>query len=448
MLAEFLDTVMRRFEQRNCSPGPVKRAGGILKRLMERGVGPEVIAEIQKRRLKNIVLYAYQNSPFYRKTFQAAGIKPGDIKDKSDLQQLPFTTSEQLRRWQEFLCISGDALSAVFATSGTTGEPKRIYYSYRDLQIMANFYGAAIRTVFTGPMTALIALPLGQGLWIGGAAVARAVERAGGLPLPVGAVDPAETIRWMKRFTPNAIFSSPSYMTALTREAERQSYRLAVGMILTAGEVLTDRQKWLFKEYWQAQVYDSYGSTEIGSAQTICLPECSAFHLNDLHIVTEIIDPVTGLPADEGELVFTTLEREAMPLIRYRSGDLARRTVCNCWLPLPAIELVGRCDDMIIAGDMNLYGNVIANALLEVSGATGRVAIQIYKQQLTDTLALRVEGAAVTAEKVREALLRVYPELRVNAENGNLSLQIEITARLEGQFKNVSIIDRRRSASV
>ena len=137
-----------------------------------------------------------------------------------------------------------------------------------------------------------------------------------------------------------------------------------------------------------------------------------------------------------------------MPLIRYRSGDLARRAVCKCWLPLSAIELVGRTDDMIVAGDMNLYGNVIANALLEVPGATGRLAIEVSRQQLTDTLLLKVEGAAVNAETVREVLLRIYPELRVNTGNENLTLQIEPTGKLDGQLKNVSIKDQRRQSSI
>lgn len=443
MIAEFLDMAMRRFERRNCNPAMAKRAGGVFRRLVGRGLDHRLIAEVQSRRLRDTVEHTCRHSPFYRRVFRELGLQAKDIQDSVDLRKLPFTTSADIRNWRDFLCMPEDRLAAVFTTSGTTGEPKRVYYSYGEIQTMANFYAAAIRAVHAGPLVSLIALPVSHGLWIGGASVHRAVERAGGLALPLGADEPEATIAWMERFKPTAIFSSPSYMTVLTRQAERRGYRQRVDMILTAGELLTGGHKKLFGDYWQAKVYDSYGSTEIGSAQTIALPECRAFHINDFHVITEILDPDTGLPAREGELVFTTLRREAMPLLRYRSGDRARWTDCGCWLPLSAIELLGRIDDMFIVGDMNIYGRVIAGALEAVPGASGRVAIEISKDNLTDTLLLKVEGEGADEAGTRQALFGVYPELRANTANGNLNLRIEPVAELAGQLKNVSIRDRR-----
>jgi phenylacetate-CoA ligase len=442
MIAEVIDKTLRRFEERNCQPAVVKRAGNFLRGIMEDGLKPELIAAIQERRLRDTINYVHARSPFYRRMFDKCGVRPEDIRTAADLQKLAFTTANDIRQWQDFLCVPEEKLSAVFTTSGTTGEPKRVYYTYREMQTLSNLYGIALRIAHAGRLVALIALPIGHGLWIGGASVQRAVERAGGLPLSVGADNPKETIRWMERFSPNVIFSSPSYMTALTYEAQKVGYHAPLDKIILVGELLTFAHKELFTGYWGAAVFDSYGSTEIGSAQTIALPECSAFHLNDLHLITEIIDPVTGKPADEGEMVFTTIRREGMPLVRYRSGDKACWAECTCWLPLRAIKIKGRTDDMIVAGDMNLFGRVIADAVGTVSGATGRIILTVVKEGLYDKLTIKVEGKP-DKELVQKALLEAYPELAVNTKNGNLSLIIETAIDLGSQIKDVKIIDLR-----
>lgn len=442
MIAEIVDKVLRRFEERNCQPAIIKKAGVFLHRLVEQGMHSDFIETIQNRRLRDTISYVATSSPFYKRMFSEYGLRPEDIETIEDLQKLPFTTVKDIRQWQDFLCVPEEKLSAVFTTSGTTGEPKRVYYTFRELQTLSNLYGLALRIAHSGRLVALIALPIGHGLWIGGASVQRAVERAGGMPLSVGANDPEETLKWMERFSPNIVFSSPSYMTALTRAAERLRYRTCLDKIILAGELLTSEHKKLFTGYWGAAVFDSYGSTEIGSAQTIALPECTAFHLNDLHLITEIVDPVTGKPADEGELVFTTIRREGMPLIRYRSGDKARWAECNCWLPLKAINLQGRTDDMIVAGDMNIYGRVIAEAVGKFPGTTGRVLLTVVKEGFTDKITITVEGHAAE-EEIQEALLSSYPELGENMKNGNLNLAIDIVNSLASQIKNVKVLDLR-----
>lgn len=442
MIAEFMDKTLRKFEESISQPAMIKKAGRFLQRFVEREMPSDFIRAIQIRRLRDTINYVTVRSPFYKRMFSEHGLRPEDIKTIDDLRKIPFTTVRDIRDWQEFLCVPEEKLTAVFTTSGTTGEPKRIYYTFRELQTLSNLYGIALRIAHSGRLVALIALPVGHGLWIGGAISQRAVERAGGLSLNVGANDPGDTLKWMERFSPNVVFSSPSYMTALTREAERRGYRTPLDKIVLAGELLTAEHKKLFTGYWGAAVFDSYGSTEIGSAQTIALPECTAFHLNDLHLITEIVDPVTGSPADEGELVFTTIRREGMPLIRYRSGDKARWANCGCWLPLTAMNLRGRTDDMLVAGDMNIYGRVIAEAVGTIPETTGRVLITAVKDGLTDKLIITVEGHA-GVEEIKEALLRAYPELGVNLKNGNLHLGIELVNSLDSQIKNVKVLDLR-----
>jgi phenylacetate-CoA ligase len=335
-------------------------------------------------------------------------------------------------------------VAAVFATAGTTGEPKLVAYTHGEMQMLTNLSAVAIRVAHPGPLEALIALPMRHGLWMGWATAQRIVERAGGLPLSVGAGDPQETLHWMRRLEPNVLISSPSYLTVLTRQAQGRDYRPKLDKILVGGEMLYDEQRARFAEYWRAPVFDSYGATEIGGGQTVVLPECEgAFHLNDLHLITEIVDPGTGKPAEEGELVFTTLTREAMPLLRYRSGDRARWTECDCWLPARAIRLQGRVDDMFTAGDMNLYGRVMAKAVGKIRGASGHLELVLDKVDLTDRLVVRVEGKGVEKDQVRQALFEAYPKLGRNTDDGNLILEVETGVDLGDQIKALRIKDQR-----
>lgn len=436
---------LRAFEQHVSSPIHIKQAAKFLRYWFERKskASFDIISAIQQHRLHNAVNYMYHRSPAYRQIFICRGLGPSDILTVYDLQLLPFTTSQDIRDWQNYLCIQAEALRAVFTTAGTTGEPKRFYYSQRDLETLSNLEAVFLRLLVPERLVVLVALPMIHGLWIGSAKARRIIERAGGLPIIVGTDNPKETLKWMQRFSPNLVISSPSYFTALTREAGQIGYQLRLEAVVLGGETLTDNHKALFSKHWDAQVYNVYGSTEIGGGKTIALPECNAFHLDDLQLVTEIIDPDTGVTANEGELVFTTLSREAMPLLRYRSGDRGRWTKCACERPLRAIQFLGRIDDLIVAGDMNLYGNVLANAIAQIPRASGRVAILLDKLGLTDRLLVRVEGEGVSEEKVRQVLFRTYPELPTNIANGNLVLVIDVGVRLGKQIKALKIEDAR-----
>jgi len=414
-----------------------------LEKLAGSSLEAAVVAKVQRRRLRDTMIHTCRHSPFYRELLNRAGLRPADIRTLDDLRKLPFTTSNDIRDWRRFLCVPEEDLAAVFTTSGTTGEPKRVFFSHRDMQVLTNFAALALRFRHPGRLVVLIALPMSHGLWIGSATAQRVIERAGGLPLPVGADDPQETLKWMRRFEPTVVISSPSYLTALTRQAEQIGYRTKLDKVLLGGEILTAAQKARFHDYWGAQVLDSYGSTEIGGGQTLALPVCTAFNLNDLHLVTEIVDSETGEPAEEGELVFSTLLREAMPLLRYRSGDRGRWSKCPCGLPFRAIQLAGRSDDMVVVGDMNLYGNVIADVVGHIAGASGRIEIRVDKAELTDRMLLRVGGSDLREEDVRRALFAAYPECATNVKNGNLVLAVETGADLGSQIKALKIVDTR-----
>jgi len=442
--APIVDALLRRFE-RTADPYPLIRwltAGGSEHPLDF----PRLVADLQLIRLRRMVRYAGRRSPYYRELFGRLGFRPGEIRSADDLRHLPMTTSHDLAEWQRFIAVPDERLSTVFTTSGSSGEPKRVYYTNRELNALHNISALGLRLRFSGPLRALVALP--DNLWIGAAEGCAVVRRAGGLALPVGIADPAEVIFQMRRFQPTFVITSPSFMVVLTREAQRQGYRLELGGIMVSGEPLIPVQQELFRDYWRAPTCNSYGTTEIGGAQTIALPDSERLYLNGLHLYTEIIDPASGEPAEEGELVFTPLEREAMPLLRYRSGDLARwDRQTSHWLPFGSILLGGRSDDLLVVNDMNLFGHILAEAAGRAPGATGRIAITVDKVDMVDRLTLRVEGQGVDAADVRERLLAVYPELMQGIQNGGLLLVIEPDAQLGGQLKALQLHDARRSLS-
>lgn len=443
MWPEVVDRALRTFEGRVADPKMVKRVVRLLEKLVDQGLNTGVVRQIQRLRLQQTIRYVYEHSPFYQEMFDSHGIRPGDIQQPADLHALPFTTSNDIREWRRFLCVPEEDLSAVFTTAGSTGEPKRVYFTWRELQMLTNLAAVGLRVGRPGRLWVLIALPIEHGLWIGTPTAIRIVERAGGLPIAVGTADPTKTLQWMGRFEPNVVMSSPSYMTTLTCEAERQGYRIRLDQILLSGEMLSSNHQRYFHEYWGASIFDAYGTTEIGGAQAIALPECTAFSLNDLCLVTEIVDPVTCEAADEGELAFTTLAREGMPLIRYLSGDRARWADCPCWLPFRSIQLLGRIDDMIVAGDMNLFGRVIASQIAQIPEATGRVKLVLDKVELRDRLRVQVEGPGVISEAIRQVLYDAYPELPANIQIGNIILEIETGVDLEDQIKGLKIVDQR-----
>ncbi len=399
--------------------------------------------EVQRARLARTLDYAARRSPFYREALAAQAARVDERTVLAALAEMPFTYPADVREWRRFLCVPEAQLGAVHTTSGTAGTPKVIGFTRRELQRLVTLWALGMRIGHDGPMRVLIALPTTHGLWIGTASATRAVERAGGLPLPVGTPQPSEALAWMRRFEPNMIVSSPSYLSALTRQAQEEGYRARLDGLTLGGEPLDDERKQRFSAYWGSSVQESYGATEIGGPQTIALPDCRALHLNEFHLYTEIVEPGGTTPAEEGDLVFTTLTREAMPLVRYRIGDRARWDACDCGLPLRSIKLLGRSDDMLTLGGAHVEAQVLADAVAGLPGTAGRVALRIEREGGIDHLTLRVEGDDVDEGAVRDALWGAYPRLRDTVDGAQLRLTIETGVDLSRQVKGFSVRDTR-----
>ncbi len=443
MIANIVAQALEGLEKRAASPSMIRRGADLLNAWLDHGFDQDLVQKIQAARLADAVQYVYDHSPFYRERLGDLDAPLKEYEMPADMGALPFTTGDDIRDWQRFLCVPREELSAVFTTSGTMGEPKQVYFSRNDFQQLVNFSALALLLRHSGPLQVLVALPMNHGLWIGSGSASPIIHRAGGVPYPVGADDPQETLTWMQRFEFNVVISSPSYMTTLTQRAEKAGYRRSVDKIMLGGEILTEEQKARFQDYWSATILDSYGTTEMGGAQSLMLPGCDAFYLNDLHLYSEIVDPETGQPADEGELVFTTLTREAMPFLRYRSGDRVRWAECEGGLPFRTVQLLGRLDDLLVVGDMNLYGSVVADAVTDIPGAEGRVRIRVEREEMVDRLTLLVEGKEASPEEVRRALFSAYPKARTNVEHGILELEVRTGVDLSGQIKGFKIVDER-----
>ncbi len=443
MWAESLDTLLSPLERRSASPRTVRWVADRLRNAFRLEGAGRLIRDLQRARLAEALAYAATASPFYRDRLR--GRLPGRIgADDVDalVRELPITEAEPLHDWRRFLAVPESEVAALRTTAGTTGEPKIVAFTWTELQRLYNVWALGLRIEHRGTLRALIALPSEHGLWVGGPSATRAIERAGGLPLPLGTPRPHEALAWMRRLEPNVVVSSPSYLAALTRQAENEGFRIALDRITTGAEPLdVDRRAYL-SDYWGAPVSESYGTTEIGGPQSIALPGCRGVHLNDLQLYTEIVEPGGDAPAEEGDLLFTPLKRAAMPLLRYRVGDRARWVRCSCGLPLRSIELARRSDDVVTVGGTHLRAQAIADRIGTVPGATGRVAFVVDRDGPIDRLRLRVEGAADEAT-VRAALLERHPRLEQALDTASLRLRLEIGAHLGDQVKAFRIVDRR-----
>lgn len=443
MVANIVVRALEELESQTVSPSTIEKAAGLLRGGMEQGFGAPIVESIQQARLALAVEYAYERSAFYRERFHKERLIPENVETPEGLLRLPFTTSDELRDWRSFLCVPEEELAGVFTTSGTTGEPKQLYFTYSELQMLTNFSALALLVRHETRLKVLVALPMRHGLWIGSGTAPQIVRQAGGIPYPVGAGAPEETLVWMRRFDCNTVMSSPSYMTALTQQAQAEGYQQHLENILVGGEMLTEERISLFHDYWGATVFNSYGLTEIGGAQSISLPTCKGFYVNDLHLYTEIIDPDTGSPADEGELVFTTLTRKAMPLLRYRSGDRARWLECEQELPFRAFEILGRLDDMLIVGGVHLYATVVADAITDAVGGEPRVRIVIDREASIDLVTLLIGTDEAEPNTVRQAFFSAYPEAEDAVNVGRLNLEVKTGIDLGGQIKQLGVEDRR-----
>jgi phenylacetate-CoA ligase len=392
-------------------------------RTLGRYGGPALVAYVQSRGLQKTLRHAAGHSPFYRRLFAEYGVRLAAIHDVRDLAHLGFfTTAHELRAdpWQ-LLAVPREQIAYTFSSSGTTGQPKTIYMTRSDWEHVANTVAIGMQFAGIGRRDVVqILFCNGEPNWMTGNLLQQAVDRLKGMALPTGnALSIQEQLEIMRHYHTTVVCGTPSYLHRLTEEGRQLTdlRRLGVHMFFLGAEAWSESFRRYLQDSWGALAYDSYGMTEMGFVGG---GECRV--QDGMHVVTslifEVIDPLTGRnlePGEEGELVVTTLEREAMPLIRYRTGDIAAllpQERCPCGIPTARISRIkGRNDDMICMGTgENFYPAHLDNALVGLRDVTGYQLI-VGKDGYKDTLHLKVETHAPSDELVGTIRERLYDGL-------------------------------------
>lgn len=418
----------------------------------------EELKELQLSHLQSTVAWVYERVPFYKKKFDSIGIKPDDVKSLDDMARLPFTVKNDLRDNYPFgLCaVPMGEVRRVHASSGTTGKPITGPYTEKDVdnwvECMArNLWAAGVRP------GDIIQNAYGHGLFTGGMGFHQGAVRLGCAVVPTSVGQTERQITIMRDFRSNALFCTPSYgLTIAEKAAEMgvdvRALPLRVGIF--GAEPWTAAMRNEIEERMGIKAHEAYGLTEL------CGPgvayDCTAqdgLHINEDHYLAEIIDPVTHEPVpdgEKGELVFTSLQRRAMPMIRYRTKDITRirREKCSCGRTFARMDkLSGRTDDMVIISGVNVFPSQIESLLLDIEEVEPQYVLVVRKKGYLDQLTVRVEAKQEVWDAGEETRANVERKIgsHIRGMMGigvkvNL-LQPKIIARSEG--KAVRVIDER-----
>ncbi|WP_216587700.1 phenylacetate--CoA ligase PaaK [Streptomyces brasiliscabiei] len=375
-------------------------------------LAPERLRALQLDRLRATLRHAYDHVELYREKFDAAGVKPDDCRSLGDLARFPFTTKADLRDTYPFgmFAVPMADVRRVHASSGTTGRPTVVGYTENDLSMWADMVARSIRAAGGRPGHK-VHISYGYGLFTGGLGAHYGAERAGCTVIPASGGMTARQVRLIQDFRPEIIMVTPSYMLTLLDEFERQGVdprtsSLEVGVF--GAEPWTEEMRREIEERAGLHAVDIYGLSEVigpGVAQE-CVETKDGLHVWEDHFYPEIVDPLTGavLPeGEEGEIVFTSLTKEAMPVVRYRTRDLTRLLPGTA---RPAFrrmrKVTGRCDDMIILRGVNVFPSQIEEIVLRTPAVAPHFQIQLTRRGRMDHMTVRVEARPGSAADGRE----------------------------------------------
>lgn len=360
------------------------------------------LRELQLLRLKATVNRVYLNVPYYRQAFDEAGVKPEDIKTLEDVTLLPFTTKTALRDNYPYGLFAEplNKVVRIHASSGTTGKPIVVGYTRNDMETWTNLV-ARIITMAGVTDQDVAQICFGYGFFTGGFGLHYGMERVGATVVPASSGNTEKQIILMQDFGTTALVSTPSYALYMAETAQTMGIdpaTLPIKVGLFGGEPCTENMEREIFARWKIKVTDNYGLTEVigpGVAGECC--EEPGMHINEDHFLVEVIDPDTGKTLDygeEGELVFTSLTKEAFPIIRYRTRDISvlNPKPCRCGRTTARMRKIkGRTDDMLIIKGVNVFPSQVETVLMEVEGTTPHYEMVVTKQGFLDALEIRVE---------------------------------------------------------
>ena len=391
------------------------------------------IAALQLQRMRWSLRHAYDNVPFYRNGFDTAGVQPDDLRTLADLARFPFTVKDDLRQNYPFgmFAVPQDQVRRVHGSSGTTGRPIVVGYTAADLDMWAAVVARSIRAAGGRPGMK-VHNAYGYGLFTGGLGLHAGAERLGCMVIPMSGGMTERQVQLIVDFEPEIIVVTPSYFLAIVDEMERQgvdprSTSLQVGIF--GAEPWTQDMRREIEERVDMHAVDIYGLSEVigPGVASEAVETKDGLHIWEDHFYPEVIDPVTGavLPEGErGELVFTSLTKQAFPVVRYRTRDLTRLMPGTARSMRRMEKITGRTDDLIILRGVNLFPSQIEEILLGIPGLTAHFQVVLTRPERLDELAVRVEarpdaGAADDRNRLAEAVRRRVKEVigvRVDCE--------------------------------
>ncbi|WP_406509814.1 phenylacetate--CoA ligase PaaK [Streptomyces sp. NBC_00212] len=414
----------------------------------ERLSRPELEA-LQLDRLRASLRHAYDNVGFYREAFDKAGVRPEDCHSLADLARFPFTAKSDLRDHYPFgmFAVPESEIRRIHASSGTTGRPTVVGYTQRDLDTWADVVARSIRAAGGRPGHK-VHVAYGYGLFTGGLGAHYGAERLGCTVIPASGGMTARQVQLIQDFRPEIIMVTPSYMLTLLDEFERQGIdprttSLKVGIF--GAEPWTEEMRREIEERFAIDAVDIYGLSEVmgpGVAQE-CVETKDGLHIWEDHFYPEIVDPLTGevLPDGErGELVFTSLTKEAMPVIRYRTRDLTRLLPGTARVFRRMEKVTGRSDDLVILRGVNLFPTQIEEIVLRTPGLAPHFQLRLSREGRLDALTVRVEARADTPPEQREAAARSIVAAVKDGIGVSVTVEIvdpETIERSVGKFKRI-----------
>ena len=411
------------------------------------------ITALQTERLKWSLRHAYDNVPFYKAGFEAAGVHPDDLKTVSDLAKFPFTQKTDLRAHYPFgmFAVPRDRIARIHASSGTTGQPTVVGYTQGDL---AHWAQVVARSLRAGGMRRgdLLHNAYGYGLFTGGLGIQLGADALGLATVPVSGGMTARQVRLITDFRPKGITVTPSYALSILDQfaaegIDPRGTSLEVGIF--GAEPWTNAMRQEIEAAFDMHAVDIYGLSEvIGPGVSMeCVETKDGLHIWEDHFYPEVVDPNTGAALPEGargELVFTSLTKEAFPIIRYRTRDLSRLLPGTARSMRRMEKVTGRADDMIILRGVNVFPTQVEEALLATPGLAPHFQIELTRPDRMDQMRILCEAAGSASRETRqgagEALLA-----RIKEAIG-ITVAVEVAepggvARSEG--KAVRIIDKR-----
>ncbi|HJP38704.1 MAG TPA: phenylacetate--CoA ligase PaaK [Gammaproteobacteria bacterium] len=411
---------------------------------------------LQLSRLKKSLSHCYQNVPHYRKTFDAAGVHPADLKALTDLSNFPLLSKQDLRENYPFgmFAVPREEVVRIHASSGTTGKPTVVGYTRADIDVWAGVMARSIRAA-GGRKGDIVHVAFGYGLFTGGLGAHYGAEKLGCTVVPMGGGQGAKQAQLIQDFKPDIIMVTPSYMLALVEEFVRQGIDPAdtsLRIAMHGAEPWSNKMRGEIERVFDLDALDLYGLSEVigpGVAQE-CIETKDGPTIWEDHFYPEIINPETGevVPDGEvGELVFTSLTKQAMPIVRYRTRDLTRLLPGTARTMRRIEKITGRNDDMMIIRGVNVFPSQIEELVLQDERLSPHYLLEIMKDGPLDALTVKVETRPVFHEAGQDAHSACAAHLvEVVKEFVGVTVNVELVAPLaipRSMGKAQRVVDKR-----